>query len=163
MTKDIYSATGEKLRVIYQTAVPNITVAIGSTRELMQSEILFTDSTDYLLGGALTLRNGRIDKYQFDEGYCQATQYNATQDNFTFLYYDRDHLGDVRQVTKAIGSNGTVVQTMNYYPFGAQFCDGSAATSDVQPYKYNGKELDKMHGLNTYDYGARQYNPITAR
>lgn len=51
---------------------------------------------------------------------------------------------------------------MNYYPFGAQFCDGSA-TSDVQPYKYNGKELDKMHGLNTYDYGARQYNPITAR
>ena len=20
-----------------------------------------------------------------------------------------------------------------------------------------------MHGLNTYDYGARQYNPVTAR
>ena len=29
--------------------------------------------------------------------------------------------------------------------------------------KYNGKELDKMHGLNTYDYGARQYDPILAR
>ena len=24
----------------------------------------------------------------------------------------------------------------------------------------NGKELDLMHGLNTYDYGARQYDPI---
>lgn len=163
MTKDIYSATGEKLRVVYQTAVPNITVAIGSTRELMPSEILYTDSTDYLLGGALILKNGKIDKFLFDEGYCQATQYNATQNNFTFLYYDKDHLGNVRQVTKAMGSMGTVMQTMNYYPFGAQFCDGSAATSDVQPYKYNGKELDKMHGLNTYDYGARQYNPITAR
>ena len=163
VTRYVYSATGEKLRVIYQTAVPNITVAIGSTRELMPSEILFTDSTDYLLGGALTLKNGRIDMYQFDEGYCQATQYNATQDNFTFLYYDRDHLGNVRQVTKAMGSTGTVMQTMNYYPFGAQFCDGSAASGDVQPYKYNGKELDKMHGLNTYDYGARQYNPVTAR
>ena len=34
---------------------------------------------------------------------------------------------------------------------------------DVQPYKYNGKEFDHMHGLNTYDYGARQYNPVTAR
>ena len=67
-----------------------ITVAIGSVRELMPSEILYIDSTDYLLGGALTLKNGRIDMYQFDEGYCQATQYNATQDNFTFLYYDRD-------------------------------------------------------------------------
>ena len=76
-------------------AVPNITVAIGSTRELMPSEILHTDSTDYLLGGSLTLKNGRIDMYQFDEGYCQATQYNATQDNFTFLYYDKDHLGNV--------------------------------------------------------------------
>jgi hypothetical protein len=49
-------------------AVPNITVAIGSTRELMPSEILYTDSTDYLLGGALTLKNGRIDMFQFDEG-----------------------------------------------------------------------------------------------
>ena len=47
-------------------------------------------STDYLFSGSLTLKNGRIDMYQFDEGYCQATQYNATQDNFTFLYYDRD-------------------------------------------------------------------------
>ena len=163
VTRYVYSATGEKLRVIYQTAVPNITVAIGSTRELMPSEILYTDSTDYLLGGSLTLRNGKIDKYLFDEGYCQAESLNATQDNFMFYYYDRDHLGNVRQVTKAAGSTGTVVQTMNYYPFGALFCDGSANNNDVQPYKYNGKELDKMHGLNTYDYGARQYNPITAR
>lgn len=84
VTKYVYSATGEKLRVVYQTAVPNITVAIGSARELMPSEILYTDSTDYLLGGSLTLKNGRIDMFQFDGGYCQATQYNATQDNFIF-------------------------------------------------------------------------------
>ena len=51
---------------------------------------------------------------------------------------------------------------MNYYPFGAEFCDGSANTS-TQKRKYNGKEFDNMHGLNTYDYGARQYNPVTAR
>ena len=35
--------------------------------------------------------------------------------------------------------------------------------ADVQPYKYNGKELDRMHGLNTYDYGARQYAPTLCR
>ena len=115
--------------------------------------------------GSLTLRNGRIDKYQFEEGYCQAAAYsgNASQDDIYFHYYDRDHLGNIRQVIKATGSNkGTVVQRMDYYPFGAQFCDGSA-DSEVQSRKYNGKELDKMHGLNTYDYGARQYNPVTAR
>ena len=140
-------------------------VAIGSVRELAPSEILSADSTDYRLGGSLTLRNGRVDKLQFEEGYCQAAAYsgNASQDNFTFHYYDRDHLGNIRQVIKATGSNkGTVIQTMDYYPFGAEFCDGSTA-SEVQSRMYNGKELDKMHGLNTYDYGARQYNPVTAR
>ena len=35
--------------------------------------------------------------------------------------------------------------------------------ASLQPYKYNGKELDLMHGLNTYDYGARQYDPVTGR
>ena len=34
VTRYVYSATGEKLRVVHQTAVPNITVAIGSAREL---------------------------------------------------------------------------------------------------------------------------------
>ena len=51
---------------------------------------------------------------------------------------------------------------MNYYPFGSEFCDGSSKNHD-QKRKYNGKEFDNMHGLNTYDYGARQYNPVTAR
>ena len=29
---------------------------------------------------------------------------------------------------------------------------------DLQPYKYNGKELDRTHGLDWYDYGARNYD-----
>ena len=29
----------------------------------------------------------------------------------------------------------------------------------LQKYKYNGKEMDRMYGLDTYDHGARQYNP----
>ena len=143
----------------------NITVPIGTARELAPSEILSADSTDYLLGGTLTMRNGRIDRYLFDEGYCQASKYasNPVQDGFTPYYFDRDHLGSVRQVIKAYGSTkGTVVQKMEYYPSGLQFCDNTT-DSDVQPQRYNGKELDKMHGLNTYDYGARQYNPVTAR
>ena len=82
-----FAIPAEKLRVIYQTAVPNITVPIGSSRELARSEILYTDSTDYLLGGSLMLKNGRIDKYQFEGGYCQAEKYDDTQDIFYFCYY----------------------------------------------------------------------------
>ena len=54
----------------------------------------------------------------------------------------------------------TIEQVTHYYPFGTPFSDGSGTGPDVQPYKYNGKEFDAMHGLNTYDYGARQYDPL---
>jgi RHS repeat-associated protein len=64
-------------------------------------------------------------------------------------------LGNNREV---VDSNGKVVQINNYYPFGTPFYDEVNTTNaSFQPFKYNGKELDMMHGLNTYDYGARQY------
>ena len=117
--------------------------------------------TDYLLGGALTLKNGRIDKYYFEGGFARAFETSATTDRFVFYYYNQDHLGNNREV---VDIKGRIHQVTNYYPFGAPFADPAAVRSaDLQPYKYNGKELDLMHGLNTYDYGARQYDPILAR
>jgi RHS repeat-associated protein len=125
------------------------------------AQILLADSTDYLLGGSLTMKNGKVNKYLFEGGYAQASVANSTTDNFAFYYYNQDHLGNIREVVNASGS---VQQVTNYYPFGAPYADIPAATNpDFQPYKYNGKELDKMHGLNTYDYGARQHDPILAR
>ena len=63
-----------------------------------------------------------------------------------------------------VDANGVVQQVTNYYPFGAPYVDATAVKCDsLQPYKYNGKELDLMHGLNTYDYGARQHDPILCR
>lgn len=107
------------------------------------------------------MKNGKIDKYFYGGGYAQASVASATTDNFAFYFYNQDHLGNIREVVDA---SGAVKQVNNYYPFGAPYADTSATTSpDFQPYKYNGKELDKMHGLNTYDYGARQYDPILAR
>ena len=49
--------------------------------------------------------------------------------------------------------DGNVKETNHYYPFGGVF----ASSQNVQPYKYNGKELDTKKGLNWYDYGARMY------
>ena len=122
--------------------------------ELKPFQILYANSTDNLLGGALTLRNGRIDKYQFEEGYCKARK-AGDKDYFTFYYYNQDHLGNNREVVDA---KGGIYQTTNYYAFGTPYED-----STPSQYKYNGKELDRMHGLDTYDYGARQYDPILVR
>ena len=41
-----------------------------------------------------------------------------------------------------------------YHSFGGVF----ASSGNVQPYKYNGKELDCKNGLDWYDYGARHYD-----
>lgn len=194
VTKYIYSAEGTKLRTIYYTAMPNINVPDGCTHELDASEIQTTDSLDFLMEGNLILKNGRINKYLFEGGYCGIAKpaspfslyedgsdseiseeeqkayeerrkewtkaveaLNAT-DAFNFYYYNKDHLGNNREV---IDFRGKICQVINYYPFGTPFSDQSTTLqADYQPYKYNGKEFDMMHGLNTYDYGARQYNPI---
>ena len=61
-------------------------------------------------------------------------------------------------------ADGEMWQPPHYYPFGTPISDPhSAINPDHQPFRYNGKELDMMHGLNTYDYGARQYDPILGR
>ena len=72
-----------------------------------------------------------------------------------YYYYLKDHQGNNRVV---INGSGMVVETNHYYPFGSTF-----ATSNVQPYKYNGKELDTKNGLNWYDYGARHYDAVLGR
>ena len=78
-----------------------------------------------------------------EEGY-------VTLADSKYHYYLKDYQGNNRVV---ISSTGTVEETNHYYPFGGVF----AATNNVQPYKYNGKEFDSKNGLNWYDYGARHY------
>ncbi|WP_370525534.1 RHS repeat-associated core domain-containing protein [Dysgonomonas sp. 521] len=58
-------------------------------------------------------------------------------------------------------ASGTLVQKNHYYPFGSVFASTTGA--EKQPYKYNGKELDRMHGLNLYDYSARYYESAIGR
>ena len=147
------------MAVFIAPAVANITRTFGvQPAELTQSQILYSDSIDYFLGGSLLLKNGQTDKYLFDGGYVRS---NATTGNFSFFYYNKDHLGNNREV---LDHRGAVRQVTSYYPFGAPYADDAAISgTGIQPYKYNGKELDLMHGLNTYDYGARQYYSILGR
>uniref|UniRef100_UPI0035A03496 RHS repeat-associated core domain-containing protein n=3 Tax=Prevotella heparinolytica TaxID=28113 RepID=UPI0035A03496 len=73
-----------------------------------------------------------------------------------YHYYLKDHQGNNRVV---INHSGTAEEVNHYYPFGGTF----AGTGSVQPYKYNGKELDARKGLNWYDYGARHYDAALGR
>ena len=48
-------------------------------------------------------------------------------------------------------------QATHYYHYGDIL--SQSTNHGVQKFKYNGKEMDRMYGLDTYDHGARQYNP----
>ena len=148
-TEYLYDADGRKLRTVHRTAVPNMSVPLNSTAELDATNTLGKDSTDYV--GSFILRQGQLDKYLFDGGYV--TFSGATPQ---FHYYGRDHLGNNRTV---VNSNGTLEQVTHYYPFGGIMGDITYNAS-TQEYKYNGKEFDHTHGLDWYDYGARNYDAV---
>ena len=106
-----------------------------------------TTTTDYC--GNVVYENGVQKLLLTEEGYI-------TLSDSKYHYYLKDHQGNNRVV---ISQSGTVEETNHYYPFGGAF----ASTSNVQPYKYNGKELDSKKGLNWYDYGARHYDAALGR
>lgn len=59
------------------------------------------------------------------------------------------------------GSTLAVEQVNHYYPYGGLFAESTGG--EKQPFKYNGKELDRMYGLNWYDHGARHNDAAIGR
>ena len=108
-----------------------------------------TVTTDYCSN--VIYESGTQKRLLTEEGYVDLSVSTPA-----YYYYLKDHQGNNRVV---INSSGTVQETNHYYPFGGVF----ASTGNVQPYKYNGKELDTKCGLNWYDYGARHYDAVLGR
>lgn len=144
----MYSVTGAKLQVIqrYNSSYNNSPV-IGS--EVNASALDKAKTIDYVSNKIY--ENGLLKRILVDGGY-----YDISTKKYHF--YLTDHLGNNRIVAN---QDGLVLQKTHYYPFGSAYAEGTGL--DLQPYKYNGKELDKMHGLNMYDYSARHMDPIIGR
>ena len=126
----VYSASGIKLSVVADN--------IGG-----KSEKEYSGNAVYM--------NGNLEKLQFPWGYCTFDKVGLP----LFHFFVKDHLEDNRAV---IDENGNIEQINHYYPFGGIFED-AGLNQNQQQMKYNGKEFDNSNGLNTYDYGARQYFP----
>ena len=100
--------------------------------------------------GNMLYENGTLKQILIDGGYIT---FNGSTPQYHF--YLKDHLGNNRVVVNA---SGTVEQVNHYYPYGGLM--GESTNGDIQRYKYNGKELDRMNGLDWYDYGARYMDGI---
>lgn len=110
-----------------------------------------TVKTEY--AGNKVYGNGTLSMILTEEGYI--TLSGATP---AYHYYLKDHQGNNRVV---IDQAGTVEQVNHYYPFGGLFGEGLQTSN--QPYRYNGKELDRQLNLDLYDYGARHYDATLGR
>ena len=104
-------------------------------------------TTDYC--GNAIYENGSLKLLLTETGYVSFPDKK-------FHFYLKDHQGNVRVVAD---KDGKLEETNDYYPFGGTF----TTSTSVQPYKYNGKELDRVSGLNLYDYGARYYDATIGR
>ena len=124
---------------------------MGSIVPPQSTNVALTLKTDYC--GNMIYENGQLSKILTDVGYI--TLANSTP---TYHYYLQDHLGNNRVV---IDEHGQVEQVNHYYAFGGLM--GESTGGGAQSYKYNGKELDRMHGLDWYDYGARHYDAVLGR
>ena len=118
-------------------------------RKLRTVHVLEGDSvtTDYC--GNVVYENGVPQILLTEVGYVSLT-------DGQYHYYLKDHQGNNRVV---VAEEGTIEEVNHYYPFGGVF----SSTGDAQPYKYNGKELDRKGGLDWYDYGARMYDAVLGR
>ena len=129
----IYDATGRKLRTSYKASASATPVP-----------------TDYC--GNMIYENGVLKQILVDGGYMTVTGTPF------YYYYLQDHLGSNRVV---VNTGGTATQINHYYPFGGLF--GESTGNTVQRFRYNGKELDRTHGIDWYDYGARHMTPDAGR
>ena len=154
-----YDGGRRKLRTDYYinpltASVPQLSGGAGTAGE----DALVHTWTDYCANKVY--ENDTLRMSLFDGGYVSYdAKVAASSPSPSYHYYIKDHLGDNRVV---LGENGAIEQVNHYYPFGGLMGESKSLASS-QRYKYNGKELDRTHGLDWYDYGARMYDPALAR
>jgi RHS repeat-associated protein len=164
-TEYFYDASGMKRWAIHKTSKKDLAVPMGQTRTLSNSNLLSSLTTDYCGNGHIIYENGVLKRILTPEGFLTKTN------KFVYHYYLRDHLGNNRSVISWDGSGYTnnhwnTAQETNHYPFGMSYQSsfyGDNYQPEYQPYKFGGKELDAMHGLNWSDFDSRYYDGIVPR
>ena len=155
-----YTANGQKLRTKYYTAISPVvntvivqgTIHAPNTTSKRYDAILSLDdymgSILYVKGTSEDAAHHPLTKVLTPEGYV-----DYATPGTPYCYFRKDHLGSIREVVSYQGNTRTVVQKTLYYPSGTPSYESFGAGE--QPYKFTGKEMITMHGLNWQDYGAR--------
>lgn len=124
--------------------------------------------------GTTLLTRDYVDGIEYLDGVMEAIYHSEGRVKYTngtarYEYTLRDHLGNGRVYYTDLDGNGIgtpsdILQSESYYAFGLQIDDPREQVGNpVNPYQYNGKELNTDFGLNWHAYGARYYDAAVGR
>jgi len=175
-----YAANGQKLRTKYYTAIFPVVGPILDLKDTIEVLNSTSDATMLSIPAKVSAKTIpdyislkrtilRLDDYFGNILYENGTAEDAAHHPITkvltpegyvdyatagkpYCYYRKDHLGSIREVDSYQGPV-TVLQKTQYYPSGTPFAESFGAGE--QAYKFTGKEMITMHGLNWQDFGAR--------
>jgi RHS repeat-associated protein len=132
----------------------------GGTKLAKKVRTATTEEVHYR--GSFVYKGSSLDYLIHDEGLIV-----CNGGNYTYQYYLKDHLGNIRAVFTNNNGSAQLEQEQHYYPFGLTMDGLRYASSTTSKYLYNGKELqdDQLGGkkLDWLDYGARMYDPSLGR
>ena len=171
----LYDASGVKHSAMYNYSTSTVLIPLGDTDPLKENNLPSTFQTDYC-GNYVYEKSGSgnpvLKRINTPEGYIYGSAYGSTV-NWNFwmhVYALKDHLGNTRKYLTSyyITSNTTKIygasEQIDYYPFGMERCKANTINgygpmavynSAANPYLYSGKEIDRLNGLNEYDFSAR--------
>lgn len=166
-----YDASGVKYKAQWGYAVNTQNIPLGATGTENNS-LTGVTRTEYC--GNYVYEQGILRRIITPEGFVSTSNDVSTTGikyTWRYNYFLKDHLGNTRRTLRSntLSSISTALsafsEIIDYYPFGMEVTEVynpngedysmSYLAGSSTPNLYNGKEIDRMHGLNMYDYGAR--------
>ena len=147
----LYDDAGTKLRTLHRVA--SVPVAVPGS----QGPALTGTVTDYCAG--FVYEDSLLTRINLDGAYLSYTGADGPRlSTPEYHFYLRDHLGNNRV---DVAADGRICQVTDYYPYGLPMA--SSRNAAAQRWLFGGKELDRISGLDLYDFEARAYDPALAR
>ena len=147
----LYDDAGTKLRTLHRVA--SVPVAVPGS----QGPALTETVTDYSAG--FVYEDSLLTRINLDGAYLSYTGADGSRlSTPEYHFYLRDHLGNNRV---DVAADGSICQVTDYYPYGLPMA--SSRNAAAQRWLFGGKELDRISGLDLYDFEARAYDPALAR
>ncbi len=150
--------------------IGNISYIYDATGIKLKKEVSTGTTTEY--AGNYVYENSSLKFFNHPEGYIEPKDENNLSLGYNYVYQYKDHLGNVRLSYMDSNNNGSVtaseiLEENNYYPFGLKHIGynngGTAFANPALKYKFGGKEYQDELDLNSYDFGARFYDPAVGK